>query len=125
LNREKYKNRIIKSGTKAAIKKKKQLGDGFNKENLSDLKIQTMSPFLRFMFALIGVVLISLAIIYLDDISGWLIAILILTGFIMVLIGIVGNRKTIESASNNLSGSGMDIELGEIIFDLISEIFDS
>ncbi len=119
---DKYKNRIIKNGIKAAHRYKKKTGQKPDKEVLKKISIPTASLFERLVLIILGIVFIAIAIYNLSYFPFWIILLQIVFGLIILILGIRGRRKKISKIIDIFDA----IDIGANILQFIVEgIIDS
>ena len=113
LSRETLEKRAVKAGVKAAVKLERPL----TKEELMELRVQSLSNGLRVFLVLSGAALIASAWFSWPYPNGAVRGIEIITGIITFIFGLFGVRRTLSSLFENTD------DLACAVIEIIAGIF--
>lgn len=117
LTRETLEKRAVKAGVKAAVKQQRPL----TKEELMELRVQSLSNGLRVFLVLSGAALIASAWFAWPWPDGAIRGVEIIVGLITFIFGLFGVRQTLSNLFDTSHGFG----LADIVIEIISGIFSA
>ncbi len=117
LSRETLEKRAVKAGVKAAVKQQRPL----TKDELMELRVQSLSNGLRVFLVLSGAALIASAWFAWPYPNGAVRGVEIIAGLITFIFGLFGVRQTLS----NLFDSHHGLALADVVVEIIAGIFSA